>query len=130
MAPYCFTRQRDLFAEAAARGWLRAILDFPRMLAAHEEVEMVAQIAPDELREETCCIEDDYGYRLLVISAWASGYRALTQQTERDIAIMVSVLKPLPTDEALVRLHHGFDDQSTAVDDAYAQFQELCGKVG
>lgn len=50
VADYCFVEQkRELFREAALRGWLAATLDFPR-IKTHEESLAAAQRLPDEMR--------------------------------------------------------------------------------
>ncbi len=57
MANYCFVEasgKRALFAEACTRGWLAAVLDFPR-LKNREECTAAAQIVPDELRPPIAC---------------------------------------------------------------------------
>jgi len=127
VANYCFVEasgKRALFAEACTRGWLAAVLDFPR-LKNREECTAAAQIVPDELRAEVCCIGgDDSAYRLLVTSAWIGFYMALPRETERQNVIMASVLKAMSTDEALARLRRAFleEEAQAEIDSAYKQY--------
>lgn len=127
--PYCFTeRPRELFTEAAARGWLAAIRDFPR-LKTWEECEAAAQRVPDDLRPDVCCIGagDEYSYRLLVVTAWVNSYRSFGQVGERPIALMVATIKALPEGEALALVRAGFagEDAQAALDEGYARFQDF-----
>jgi len=125
MAEYCFAEQRRaLFQEACLRGWWQACVDFPRK--ADAAVGKSAMDLPDELRSETCCIDSEFAYRTLVLSAYAAGYNAHEQATERDRAIMAFALKPLSKDEGQALIRHGMSgaDGQAIIDQAYAQFQE------
>lgn len=126
MATYCFSeRQRELFREACLRGWLAAVIDFPRFKNDVER-EAAALAASDALCSEVCCIPDDFAYRRLAASAWCCAYLALGRDsTERDIAIQVSKLKPMSSNEALAYLRLCFSEVGgwAAIDAAYARFQ-------
>lgn len=108
MATYCMEdgRQYTLFAECAMRGWLAAVLDFPRF-KSRDECALPANQCAAVLRGDVCCITDDVAYQTLVVSAWMDSYVAVRQASEKEIVVMASVLKSLPPDEALDVLRQG-----------------------
>ena len=122
MATYCFQDARELFTEAALRGFLEAVADFPHKKSEREQ-EAAERAVSDELRGEVCCIDDEARYQRLVERAWAGAYRATQETTERELAQLKMVLKCLGMEDskALVRAHF----VEATVNEAYAQFVAL-----
>jgi hypothetical protein len=126
MAEYCFdTQRRELFTEAYVRGWRQSIIDFPR----HDLPAAIAGIA-DELRESVCCIDSEFAYQALVVTAYGTGYTAtltLPQISERQRFVMAGNLKSMSRDEgvAVLRQVMSFSQHGQRlIDQAFSQFQE------
>ena len=82
-ATYCFAeRQRELFTEAIARGWVAAWRASPHF-ASREERTVQARAECEALRNDVCCIQDEADYQTLVISAWIASYDAVERVVER-----------------------------------------------
>lgn len=115
--------QYTLFAECAVRGWLQAVLDFPRF-KSREECALPANYCAATLRGDVCCITDDVAYQSLVVSAWVNSYVAVRQASEKEVFIMASVLKALPTDEALDVLRRGIKEveSRSGIDAFYSRY--------
>ena len=134
MANYCFAGSEGryaLFTEACVRGWLAAILDFPR-LKNREESAAQALGECAALKSEVCCIPTEEAYQQLVSAAYVGVYQSLGRMSERELVryiIAVSVLKSSSRDEALTILRPAFSTSQgqAEIDKAYAQFMELPG---
>jgi hypothetical protein len=108
------------------RGWLAAILDFPR-LKSHVGSVVAAQVVSGELRQQVCCIPpDDRPYHHLIETAWVIAYEAFGRDlSEREEVRYVLEFKSMPLDEALALLRPRMleGDARSAVDEAYARYQ-------
>lgn len=103
MSNYCFAsveEQQMLFAEAALRGWVAAVQDWPH-LKSREECAVPASAECDVLKAEVCCITDERAYQQFVSSAWIGFYVAFADASERQAVQFAAGLKSRPADEAL-----------------------------
>jgi len=124
---FCFAERRlELWREACVRGWLQAVLDFPK-LKSREDAIAFAQHTPDELRSQVCCVTSEFSYRHLVVYGWEAAYRSVKDLSEREIAFQKAILAPRPRDEALVIVQEGCstDGAKAVLDAAYAQYVTL-----
>lgn len=132
MADYCFASEEGryaLFAEAAMRGFVAAIRDFPHLKDCKEgTVEAWAEC--DVLRPSVCCVPSDAQevYRRLVSSAWLSYYLARDRlMTSRESVVMASCLKGRLIEEAWAIARPAFEDPviQTELGEEYARFVAL-----
>ncbi len=127
MATYCFKkRKKDLFFEAAMRGMLAAVLDFPRCLKSRKDCFEASHQVPDAMRADVCCIAaDNDAYRHLVRAGWSFAYLAIaTELKARDVVPLAMVLKSKSQTSALAFLRQTYGEGEPRIhfDQAYEQY--------
>ena len=129
MAQFCFATEegrRALFFEAALRGWVAALYDFPRYKSS-KDCTTLAQQAGEALRQEVCCAtgDNEAACQRLIGSAWVSFYTAVGQASERELTVWLSDVKRVSVEEALAFARQSLPENSevqTYFKDVYAQY--------
>ncbi len=121
---YCFASAEGkfaLFVEAFARGWLAALLDFPRLGSpdgAQAEIEALV------LLPQVCCIPTEEAYEAWYARAWSVGYSDASTLSEHEITMVLVALplKSRPIDDALAFIKETFATEGrAALNDLYAR---------
>src|SRR5487761_1291183 len=103
LALYCFAsdeERRALFTEAAMRGFVAAVRDWPRRLKESDVQRTMATAAAAVLRADVCCIQNEAVYVSLLYNAWLIGYSCTEYATERETAYCASIIKAGSVEEA------------------------------
>ena len=100
MATYCFLEDKGkLWTEMCLRGFVAGCLDFPRQMDM-AALEAAAQSISSEIRAEVCCIQE-YPFQHLTSNAWANGYWAAVEASERNLTVFALACRELPRAEVL-----------------------------
>ncbi len=122
MATYCFLEDKyKLWTEMCLRGFVAGCLDFPHQMDM-AALEAAAQSIPDEIRPETCCIQE-YPFRHLTINAWGNGYAAAVEASERNLTVFALTCRVATRDEVLAYARHACSPEARAlIDEAWDSY--------